>query len=100
VQPAEKPERLEAEELEPREPEAVVEPEPEAAPEPAADGEAEGFLYFVPRAGEGYELVEQPGSAPAVGDTVQFDGRSFEVRRHSRSPLPFDRRVCVYLRLS
>lgn len=89
----------------PQEPEAVAEaPEPQPqAPEPAApvaESEADGFLYFVPRTGEGYELVEQPGSAPAVGDTVEFEGRNFEVRRHSRSPLPFDRRVCVYLRVS
>jgi DNA repair exonuclease SbcCD ATPase subunit len=79
--------------------EAAVEPEP--APK-AAEGktQTEGFLYFVPRAGEGYELVEQPGSAPAVGESVVLDGNSFVVTRHHRSPLPFDRRTCVYLRVS
>ena len=81
-------------------------PEPEAAPKARAKPErraaggrqSEGFLYFVPRAGEGYELLEQPGSAPAVGDTIELEGKRYEVTRHSRSPLPFDRRACVYLR--
>jgi len=84
------------------EPEAKAEPKAKPT-EPAAQDRAvqtDGFLYFVPRAGDGYELVEQPGSAPAVGDAVELDGKSFAVTRHSRSPLPFDRRVCVYLRVS
>jgi septal ring factor EnvC (AmiA/AmiB activator) len=80
-------------------PKAKAEPKPK--PKPAEQAvQTDGFLYFVPRAGDGYELVEQPGSAPAVGDTVELDGTSFAVTRHSRSPLPFDRRICVYLRVS
>ncbi len=118
-------EPVEADEPEAKEPEAVAVAEPETKPEPEqkpeqkpkANGKAkakparaadpapeakqvEGFLYFVPREGDGYELVEQPGSAPAVGDTIDLDGKSFQVTRHTRSPLPFDRRTCVYLRLS
>jgi hypothetical protein len=80
-----------------------AEAEAEAAGEPQAQAEeaaeqAEHFLYFVPRAGQGYELVEQDGVAPAIGNQVELEGEQFEVTRHSRSPLPFDRRVCVYLR--
>jgi len=70
----------------------------ETEPEPEAAEQAAGFLYFVPRPGEGYELVEQDGEAPEVGDRVEVEDRTFDVTRHSRSPLPFDRRVCVYLR--
>ncbi len=89
------------------EPEAAVAEapaEPQAASEQSEPTEqteqAEGFLYFVPRTGEGYELVEQDGIAPMMGRKIELDGQSFEVTRHSRSPLPFDRRICVYLRLS
>jgi hypothetical protein len=73
----------------------------EAEPSPAVETKhVEGFLYFVPREGDGYELVEQSGAAPAVGEAIELDGKTFAVARHSRSPLPFDRRVCVYLRIS
>jgi predicted nucleic acid-binding Zn-ribbon protein len=84
--------------------EAKTEPEPVVSPEPApaADSKAvaaeTGFLFFVPKSGEGYELVEHDGDAPAVGDTVELSGATFSVTRHGRSPLPFDKRVCVYLR--
>jgi chromosome segregation ATPase len=89
-----------AEELQP-EPEAEA-LETEASAEPELDTEptpkAEGFLYFVPRPGEGYELVEHDGIAPMIGRRIELEGQDFEVTRHGRSPLPFDRRVCVYLR--
>lgn len=76
---------------------APVPPEPltpRAAPEPKTDG----FVCFLPRPGEGYGLVERPGAAPAVGETIEVEGTRYEVTRHSRSPMPFDRRTCVYLR--
>jgi DNA repair exonuclease SbcCD ATPase subunit len=76
--------------------ETPVEPEHAAEPTP----EAEGFLYFVPRPGEGYELVEHEGIAPMIGRRIELESQDFEVTRHGRSPLPFDRRVCVYLRVA
>jgi predicted nucleic acid-binding Zn-ribbon protein len=93
---------------------AAAEPEtiPQASPEPrlepatgtgpsapAPEAEApEGFLCFVPRAGEGFELVEHDGHAPAVGDRIELEQAVFEVTRQGSSPLPRDRRVCIYLR--
>jgi hypothetical protein len=62
--------------------------EPEAEP---------GIVYLFPRAGE-YELVERAGSTPAPGEQVELEGESFVVARVGRSPLPYDRRSCVYLR--
>jgi hypothetical protein len=56
-------------------------------------------LLFVPSSG-GYELVEAPGSAPAVGSSVQVHGRDglrFPVVKIAPSPLPGDVRVCAYL---
>jgi predicted nucleic acid-binding Zn-ribbon protein len=106
------PAPVEPEEQEPEAPSPAAEepqPEPEAEvlvtetpaePEPAAEPtlQAEGFLYFVPRPGEGYELVEHDGIAPMIGRRIELESHGFEVTRHGRSPLPFDRRVCVYLR--
>jgi predicted nucleic acid-binding Zn-ribbon protein len=106
------PAPVEPEEQEPETPapaaeELEVEPEAQepateapAGPEPVAEPtpQTEGFLYFVPRPGEGYELVQHDGIAPMIGRRIELEGQSFDVTRHGRSPLPFDRRVCVYLR--
>jgi hypothetical protein len=45
----------------------------------------------------GYTLVEQPGEAPAVGSTVEVEGRQLQVAKLGPSPLPGDRRLCAYL---
>jgi hypothetical protein len=45
----------------------------------------------------GYELVERPGSAPAVGSEVEQDGETLHVTKVAPSPLPGDRRPCAYL---
>jgi hypothetical protein len=55
-----------------------------------------GALYFVPNA-EGYDLVEREGDLPSVGATMELDGQEFVVTKLGRSPLPFDRRNCVFL---
>jgi hypothetical protein len=55
-----------------------------------------GVLYFVPQA-EGYDLVEHDGALPSVGETLEFDAQQFVVTKIGRSPLPFDRRSCVFL---
>ncbi|MBX5473871.1 MAG: hypothetical protein IRZ20_02510 [Thermoleophilia bacterium] len=57
---------------------------------------AEGHLLFVSKP-SGYELVEQPGEAPAVGAEVERDGVTFRVVKVAPSPLPGDRRACAYL---
>ena len=53
-------------------------------------------LYFVPKA-EGYDLVERDGALPAVGEALEFGEQEFVVTKVGRSPLPFDRRSCVFL---
>jgi hypothetical protein len=45
----------------------------------------------------GYELVEQHGDPPAVGASVEVEGRQLRVAKLGPSPLPGDRRVCAYL---
>jgi hypothetical protein len=55
-----------------------------------------GVLYFVPQA-EGYDLVERAGALPSVGETLEFGEQPFVVTKIGRSPLPFDRRSCVFL---
>ena len=53
-------------------------------------------LYFVPKA-KGYDLIERDGGLPAVGETLEFGGQPYSVTKIGRSPLPFDRRSCVFL---
>jgi DNA repair exonuclease SbcCD ATPase subunit len=55
-----------------------------------------GVLYFVPKA-EGYDLVEREGDLPSVGEALTFGDEQFVVTKIGRSPLPFDRRNCVFL---
>ena len=45
----------------------------------------------------GYELVEQDGDAPAIGDEVEVEGQQFHVTKVAPSPLPGDKRTCAYL---
>jgi hypothetical protein len=46
-----------------------------------------------------HDLIERTGSPPAVGDELPLGDRRFAVERIGRSPLPFDRRPCVQLRV-
>ena len=57
---------------------------------------AEGHLLFVwtPR---GYELREREGDPPALGETLEEDGKPMRVTKVAPSPLPHDDRLCVYL---
>ena len=70
---------------------------PPAAEAPAASA-ATCFLAFVPTA-TAYKLVELEGAPPAVGAEVELvDGAErLVVARVVPSPLPLDRRPCVYL---
>jgi hypothetical protein len=63
---------------------------------PAGSVSTGGVLYFVPNAG-GYDLVEDDGELPSAGETMQFGDQQFVVTKIGRSPLPFDRRSCVFL---
>jgi hypothetical protein len=57
---------------------------------------ASGVLYFVPNA-KRYDLVEREGDLPSVGTAMEVEGQEFVVTKVGRSPLPFDRRKCVFL---
>jgi signal peptidase len=71
---------------------AQIEAEPEAAP--VAPGV---YVYFAPGP-RGYWLVEAVGPVPGVGAVIGDDsGRRYVVSMVARSPLPDDRRPCVYL---
>ena len=55
-----------------------------------------GFLVFVWKP-SGYELRESDGDAPAVGAELEWDGQRLRVTKVAPSPLPGDKRRCVYL---
>lgn len=55
-----------------------------------------GYLVFVWKP-SGYELRESDGDAPAVGDEIEWDGQRLRVTKVAPSPLPGDKRPCVYL---
>jgi predicted nucleic acid-binding Zn-ribbon protein len=64
----------------------------------AEDVQTGAYLAFVPN-GSGYSLQEVTGQLPAVGEPLTVAGADGEhvVSRIGRSPLPLDRRRCVYL---
>jgi hypothetical protein len=45
----------------------------------------------------GYELREEHGETPHVGQVVESNGRHWTVVKIAPSPLPNDRRTCAYL---
>jgi len=57
---------------------------------------ADGYLAFV-WTPTGYELHEEQGDPPHVGDTVERDGKTWRVLKVAPSPLPNDQRTCAYL---
>jgi hypothetical protein len=54
------------------------------------------YLIFVSKT-SGYELREREGDVPAVGAEVEQDGEILHVTKIAPSPLPGDKRQCVYL---
>ena len=57
---------------------------------------ADGYVLFLWKP-TGYELVEKQGEPPAVGDELETDnGRPLRVLKVGPSPIPGDRRACVY----
>ncbi|MDH4101979.1 MAG: hypothetical protein OEW52_08360 [Thermoleophilia bacterium] len=55
-----------------------------------------GYLFFV-WAPTGYTIVERTGSPPRPGAEVEDGERRYLVSKIAPSPLPGDRRPCVYL---
>lgn len=53
------------------------------------------YLLFV-WSPAGYELREQEGDPPQVGEEVEVDGRSVLITKVGASPLPGDERACAY----
>jgi hypothetical protein len=54
-------------------------------------------LAFVPGGSGAYRLVTLEHAALASGSALEIDGRQYVVARIGPSPLPGDRRRCVYL---
>jgi hypothetical protein len=57
---------------------------------------ANGYLLFISKP-SGYELRARDGELPGVGDEIEEDGTQLQVSKIATSPLPGDRRRCVYL---
>lgn len=53
------------------------------------------YLLYVSKP-TGYELVERDGEPPAVGAELEEDGVHLRVSKLGPSPLPGDRRRCVF----
>jgi hypothetical protein len=64
-------------------------------PAPADDASASTHLLFLPGA-DAYGLAERDGGPPPVGTILAIDDREFVITKVARSPLPGDRRSCVY----
>ena len=67
-------------------------PEPDAAPPPVQAG----HVLFVP-APDGYRLVQRDGPPPDRGAALALEEGAFRVLRLGPSPLPGDRRRCVFV---
>jgi hypothetical protein len=57
---------------------------------------ANGYLVFISKP-SGYELRERQGDLPGVGQEIDEDGTRLRVSKIGPSPLPGDRRRCVFL---
>jgi hypothetical protein len=56
---------------------------------------ADGYLLFV-WSPAGYELREQQGDLPSVGQELETDGHTIVINKIGASPLPCDTRPCAY----
>jgi hypothetical protein len=84
--------------LSPSEP-STEEPGTDGVEEPEQSNPESEHLLFVPTY-QGYLLVERSGAAPALGEVVELPetpGARLMVAKLASSPLPHDRRTCVYL---
>jgi len=55
-----------------------------------------GYLVFISKP-TGYELGERHGELPGIGQEVEENGTRLRVSKIGPSPLPGDRRLCVFL---
>ena len=55
----------------------------------------DGYVLFV-WSTSGYALREHDGAPPDVGESLEADGKQLVVTKVGASPLPGDRRRCVY----
>jgi hypothetical protein len=53
------------------------------------------YLVFV-WSPSGYQLKEQEGDPPKVGDEIEIDDRRLRITKVGVSPLPGDQRTCVF----
>jgi hypothetical protein len=60
------------------------------------NGTGNRYLLFV-WSPNGYELREREGELPSVGAELEDGERRFRVQKRASSPLPGDRRPCLYL---
>ena len=54
------------------------------------------YLLFISKP-SGYELHECEGDPPGLGAQIEQDGQTMRVAKVAPSPLPGDKRACVYL---
>ncbi len=54
------------------------------------------YLLFISKP-SGYELQEREGDLPGLGAEIEQDGKTMRVAKVAPSPLPGDKRPCVYL---
>jgi hypothetical protein len=59
---------------------------------------APGHVLFLPTP-DGYVIVEADEAPPPVGQLLMLENRWFRVHRVGRSPLPRDRRPCLFLEI-
>jgi len=65
-------------------------------PDPESEPVTEGWVAFV-HSPDGYRLLQRDGAPPDRGAVIELDQGSFAVLRLGPSPLPGDRRRCVYV---
>jgi hypothetical protein len=78
---------------------STKEPDPDGVEDQEQSRPDREHLLFVPTH-QGYLLVERSGAAPSLGDVVEVPetpGTRLMVAKLASSPLPHDRRICVYL---
>ncbi|HWG56355.1 MAG TPA: hypothetical protein VNT58_07525 [Gaiellaceae bacterium] len=63
------------------------------------NGTRGGYLLFV-WSPHGWTLEERDGDTPAVGATVEADGKTLRISKVAPSPFPGDRRPCAYTQLA
>ena len=76
----------------------AIEDADRAIASPVPDETSVGHVIFAPTA-DGYRLLARDGVGPTIGEVVELDGVDglVSVERVGLSPLPFDRRPCLFV---